>query len=134
MTILQFVWSSNVLCSQPVARGVTAQGRLTSVRRKSPWREKLLRKLIPLSVLLLAACAATTESEPVPATTAAVSEEDPYLWLEEIQGERALAQVEQWNRRTESDLSRSEGFETRRQRALAILNDERQIAIPDQIL
>jgi prolyl oligopeptidase len=95
----------------------------------------LSRKLLSLSALLLCACATTPAPEPVTAAPAvATAEEDPHIWLEEIQGERALAQVEEWNRRTETDLSQTEGYETRRQRALAILNDERQIALPDQIM
>ena len=31
--------------------------------------------------------------------------EDPYIWLEEIQGERALAKVDQWNADTEAVLT-----------------------------
>ena len=80
----------------------------------------MFKKLLPFAALLLA-----------PAALAA--QDDPYLWLEEVQGERALAQVEQWNKATETDLSRAPGFAERRQRALAILNDERQIALPDEI-
>ena len=89
--------------------------------------------------LFLAGCATAPESDSAtagaapPAPTAA-NAEDPYLWLEEIEGERALAQVEQWNRRTESDLSQMAGFATWRDRALAILNDERQIAVPDKVM
>lgn len=60
-------------------------------------------------------------------------DEDPYLWLEEIQGTRALAQVDSWNKATEEDLSRAPGFAAMRDRALALLNDERQIALPDQV-
>jgi prolyl oligopeptidase len=69
----------------------------------------------------------------VPTTLVAMQDEDPYLWLEEIQGQRATAQVERWNKATEDDLSRSEGFADRRGRALAILNDVRQIALPDEV-
>lgn len=68
----------------------------------------------------------------VPAVALAQND-DPYLWLEEIQGQRALAQVEEWNRATEADLSRTPGFAEHRERALALLNDERQIAMPGQI-
>ncbi|MGQ0659842.1 prolyl oligopeptidase family serine peptidase [Sphingosinicella sp.] len=68
-----------------------------------------------------------------PSALAAMQDEDPYLWLEEIQGQRAIAQVEQWNKATEDDLSQAPGFAERRTRALAILNDVRQIAQPDEI-
>ncbi|HET9428370.1 MAG TPA: prolyl oligopeptidase family serine peptidase [Allosphingosinicella sp.] len=67
-------------------------------------------------------------------TATAASEDDPYLWLEDIQGERALAQVEEWNRRTERELSQTAGFTGWRDRALAILNDERQIALPEKVM
>ena len=101
------------------------------------------RNRVLLSALItLAACATTPTADPEPAATApaapsaaaASAEEDPYLWLEEIQGERALAQAEQWTRRTEADLSREPGFESWRERALAILNDERQISLPDDVM
>ncbi|MCA1747995.1 MAG: prolyl oligopeptidase family serine peptidase [Sphingomonadales bacterium] len=68
-----------------------------------------------------------------PATLAAQEAEDPYLWLEEIEGERALATVEQWNARTETELAGSPDFEQRRERAFAMLTDDDQIAMPDQI-
>ncbi len=63
----------------------------------------------------------------------AADDDDPYLWLEEVQGARALAQVDAWNRATEQDLSQTPDFEANRARALSILNDPRQIALPDQI-
>ena len=82
----------------------------------------MLNRLIALLLLAL-----------IPTALAAADGDDPYLWLEEIQGERALRQVDAWNKATEDDLSRSPGFEAMRARALAILNDERQIAMPDQV-
>ncbi len=80
-----------------------------------------MRFILPAAALFLAAAAA-------PAA------EDPYLWLEEIEGERALNQVKQWNKATEDLLTRSPGFEERRARARAILDDERQIAAPAQVM
>ena len=59
--------------------------------------------------------------------------EDPYLWLEEIEGQRALDQVREWNQATAAVLEGAPGFEQYRQRAKAILDDERQIAIPDEV-
>ncbi len=82
----------------------------------------MLKKLLPVLAFLI-----------VPAAFAATEDEDPYLWLEEIQGARALAQVERWNKATEDDLSRAPGFAEMRARALAMLNDEHQIAMPEQI-
>jgi prolyl oligopeptidase len=65
---------------------------------------------------------------------AAPAADDPYLWLEEIEGARALAQVKEWNKETEDLLTKSPGFERYRARARAILDDERQIAFPGAIL
>jgi len=58
---------------------------------------------------------------------------DPNLWLEEVEGIRALAQVRQWNTATASVLEAAPGFAQTRTRALAILNDARQIALPSEI-
>jgi prolyl oligopeptidase len=60
--------------------------------------------------------------------------EDPYLWLEEIEGQRALTQVKQWNAATEALLTKSPGFEQDRARARAILDDEQQIALPEDVI
>ncbi|MFN2259597.1 MAG: prolyl oligopeptidase family protein [Parasphingopyxis sp.] len=81
----------------------------------------MFRFILPLALLA------------APATLAAQEAEDPYLWLEEIEGERALATVEQWNARTETELAGSPDFEQRRERAFAMLTDDDQIAMPDQI-
>lgn len=59
---------------------------------------------------------------------------DPYLWLEEIEGAKPLAQVKAWNAETESALARVPGFAARRQRALALLTDPNRIAMPDQVM
>jgi prolyl oligopeptidase len=65
---------------------------------------------------------------------AAPASDDPYLWLEEVEGKRAIAQVKDWNAATEALLTADPKFESYRQRALAILDDKEQIATPDQIL
>ncbi|HEU4498212.1 MAG TPA: prolyl oligopeptidase family serine peptidase [Sphingomicrobium sp.] len=68
------------------------------------------------------------------ATPAFAQSDDPYLWLEEIEGARALDQVKAWNAATEADLTKVPGFEEHRERALAILNDPNQIATPDEVM
>ena len=68
------------------------------------------------------------------ATGAFAQSDDPYLWLEEIQGDRAIAQVKQWNGETEAKLTAVPGFEERRMRALQLLNDPNQIATPDDVM
>jgi prolyl oligopeptidase len=68
------------------------------------------------------------------ATSAVAQNDDPYLWLEEIEGAKALEQVKAWNATTEADLTKIPGFEDRRQRALTILNDPNQIATPSAVM
>ena len=59
---------------------------------------------------------------------------DPYLWLEEIQGAKPLAQVKAWNAETEAVLTGMPGYEAHRQRALEILNDPEAIAMPGAVM
>ena len=77
--------------------------------------------------VIAAACAAV-------ATAAVAQVDDPYLWLEEIEGQRAIAQVKQWNAATEATLTALPGFEERRARALTLLNDPNRIATPDEVM
>jgi prolyl oligopeptidase len=83
-----------------------------------------------LKTIMFAAAAAMLATAAAAQTTA----DDPYLWLEEINGARAVAQVKQWNAATEELLTQSPAFETYRKRALAILDDEQQIAAPEDVL
>lgn len=62
-----------------------------------------------------------------------VSPEDPHLWLEEIEGEAALAQVAEWNARTAAIVTADPRFEDYQQRARAMFDDERRIAMPSMI-
>ena len=68
--------------------------------------------------------------------TAAVSQTttDPYLWLENITGAKALDQVRKWNAETEAVLTKMPAYEEHRKRALEILNNPRQIAMPDDVM
>ena len=59
--------------------------------------------------------------------------EDPYIWLEEIQGEKALEQVRTWNADTEAVLTTMPEYPVAKGWAQQILNDDRQIAMPDAI-
>ena len=59
--------------------------------------------------------------------------DDPYIWLEEIQGERALAKVDQWNADTEAVLTAQPEYPLAKAWAKQILDDTRQIALPDAI-
>ncbi|HEU0310629.1 MAG TPA: prolyl oligopeptidase family serine peptidase [Sphingomicrobium sp.] len=68
------------------------------------------------------------------ATSTFAQADDPYLWLEEIEGARAIAQVKEWNAETEAALTAMPGFEERRTRALTLLNDPNRIAMPDEVM
>jgi prolyl oligopeptidase len=83
-----------------------------------------------LRKILLAAAAALVAGGAIAQTAV----EDPYLWLEEIEGPRALAQVREWNAATETLLTASPSYATNRARALAILDDQAQIAVPEMVI
>ncbi|HEX2803889.1 MAG TPA: prolyl oligopeptidase family serine peptidase [Sphingomicrobium sp.] len=68
------------------------------------------------------------------ATAAFAQTNDPYLWLEEIEGARPLEQVRTWNAETEAELTKVPGYEERRRRALQILNNPQQIEMPDSVM
>ena len=68
------------------------------------------------------------------AAAAFAQADDPYLWLEEIEGAKPLATVKQWNAATEATLEKIPGFEAHRQRALQLLNDPNNIAMPDEVM
>jgi len=57
----------------------------------------MIRVSFCLAALVLAASCASSATAP---TTPVAQTEDPYLWLEEVEGERALAWVEQQNARS----------------------------------
>jgi prolyl oligopeptidase len=69
----------------------------------------------------------------VSGATAMAAEDDPNLWLEEVQGTKALTQVKSWNAATAKILEAAPGFAKYRERGLAVLNDKRQLAYPDAI-
>jgi len=68
-----------------------------------------------------------------PLTAQDTGADDPYIWLEEIQGEKALAKVDQWNADTEAVLTTRPEYPIARAWAKQILDDTRQIAMPDAI-
>lgn len=68
------------------------------------------------------------------ATTAVAQTDDPYIWLEEIEGARPLEQVKAWNSETEAALTSTPGYDEHRRRALTMLNDPHQIALPDEVM
>jgi prolyl oligopeptidase len=59
---------------------------------------------------------------------------DPNLYLEQIDGARALAKVRGWNAATLAVLEKQPGFADYRAKALALLSTNQKIAEPDRIL
>ena len=69
-----------------------------------------------------------------PAMAAPLSQTDPNLYLEQIDGARALAKVKGWNAATLDVLEKRPGFAAYRAKALALLSTNQKIAEPDQVL
>jgi prolyl oligopeptidase len=65
---------------------------------------------------------------------AAPQDDDPYLWLEDIEGAKALDWVKKENAATDGLITTRPGFEADRKRARAILDDDRQIAMPGEVM
>jgi prolyl oligopeptidase len=63
-----------------------------------------------------------------PAADEAAQTDDPFLWLEEVEGEKALAWVESQNERSLAELQGDERYETLFEEAKAILNSDERIA------
>ncbi|WP_234024900.1 prolyl oligopeptidase family serine peptidase [Tsuneonella amylolytica] len=78
---------------------------------------------------LAAALIATPAALPAQDTDA----QDPYIWLEEIKGEKAIAQVDEWNAATEAKLTAAPEYPIAKACAKQILDDDRQIAMPTAI-
>ena len=68
------------------------------------------------------------------AASAAPPAGDPNLYLEQIDGARAIARVKGWNAATLAVLEKQPGFADYRAKALALLSTNQKIAEPDQIL
>ncbi len=66
--------------------------------------------------------------------TAAPQDADNYLWLEDIEGKKALDWVKKENAETDKLITGRPGFEADRKRAREILDDDRQIAEPGEVM
>ena len=93
----------------------------------------------PLAAALAAlASAAVAETPPVPpsppaSAAPAAASDDPFLWLEDIDGARALAWVEQQNARSLAVLKGDPRYEPFHQAALTIVNATDRIPAPSLI-
>jgi prolyl oligopeptidase len=61
------------------------------------------------------------------ANTQELIEEDPFLWLEDVTGDRPLDWARDWNTRSTAELESAPGFEELRERFLSILNSKERI-------
>jgi prolyl oligopeptidase len=80
-----------------------------------------MKHLIPLLTLAVLAL------NPAMSQTPPASGQDPYLWLEDVQGERALAWVRERNADSEKRLQAYPGFESLRAGIREVLDDKQQI-------
>lgn len=85
-----------------------------------------MQRRLPFLALLALSTTALAQT-PAPAT-------DPNAYLEDIHGARALDTVKRWNTQSLAALETKPGYARYRQRALDLLQADRQIATPDQIL
>jgi len=83
-----------------------------------------------LALALIAACG---RQDPPDAGAAFDDTQDPYLWLEEVEGEQALAWVEQRNTESLGHLESLPTFAAFRDRNLEIYNSEDRIAEPTML-
>jgi prolyl oligopeptidase len=60
-------------------------------------------------------------------TTAFAQADDPYIWLEEVQGDKALAWVKDQNKVSQGELEKKPGFQEIHERLLAIYNSRERI-------
>ena len=82
---------------------------------------------------LAASAIALAAATALPLAAQDTDAEDQYIWLEEIQGERALARVDEWNAETEAILTEAPEYPLAKAWARQILDDDRQIAMPAAI-
>lgn len=82
-----------------------------------------------LAVAILASCAtAGAPTPPTPSETSAVTE-DPYLWLEDVEGDRAIAWVREQNARSLAVLEGDPRYAQLRDDALVIANSRDRLPL-----
>jgi len=95
-----------------------------------------IHRIAAISAALLAACAPAPRKSAAPAVPPAKEtavSEDPYLWLEDIHGEKPLAWVEAQNARTKADFADTPAFESSREAILGILDSDAKIPFVNRI-
>ena len=81
---------------------------------------RLINVLLPA---LLLATSSMTQAAPAP------TPDDPYLWLEDVQGDKALAWVRERNAITRQALEATPGFDATRAQLKAILDSRDRIPV-----
>ncbi|MEY3251716.1 MAG: hypothetical protein RL227_689, partial [Pseudomonadota bacterium] len=81
----------------------------------------MILKALVAAALVIAALPLAAQTPAAPMT------DDPYLWLEDVQGERALAWVRERNRLTETELLARAGFAERERAIREVLDSRDQI-------
>lgn len=93
-------------------------------------------RALALAAFLLAGCAPVAQKTTAPAAPHDKNEtmnEDRYLWLEDIHGEKPLAWVQAENAVTEKAYAGSPAFETMRTRLLEVLDSDAKIPFVSKI-
>ena len=88
-----------------------------------------MRRLPLAAVLYLAAALFLAAACPLPAVQAGEAPEDPFLWLEEVEGEKALAWVEERNAESHAALTGHPAFARTEADTLAILEADDRLVV-----
>jgi prolyl oligopeptidase len=92
-----------------------------------------MRWLPPILTLTIAAVAMTARAEPPAIMPDAVSDADPFLWLEAVESPRALAWVGEQNARSLAELKGDPRYAPLRAEALAVVDAVDRIPAPSLI-
>ena len=88
-----------------------------------------LRPLFAIATLCITLASTVNAQTPPPAPTP----DDPFLWLEEVEGERALAWVRERNAATEKRITADPGFKKLQQELLEVLDSRSRIPAIERI-
>src|SRR5262245_775072 len=86
-----------------------------------------MKRSFPLAALATLSLAVSTIFASGAESGAPGSSDDPYLWLEDVTGEKALDWVRSQNTQSKKELESSPEFETTRKRILDILDSKEKI-------
>ena len=104
-------------------RDIQKHGRLPALREPAN-----LRATMRMGPMTLARLSISLGALMFPLPLLAVDAvDDPFLWLEEVSGEQALAWVEDQNAECVAEITQSDGFQANFLRLLAIFDSEERI-------